>query len=315
MSKNRALSAAIVAFLVTGSVSIVVYSQTRGVFGKKRKRRARKSQSGARTDVVVIAGAVANPLTSAVYLELERRGFIVYVVAHSSDDERYIRSQSRADLIPLSLDLNDPFTAQNQTIQFQNLLARDHFAYDGAGPHRLHFAGLILVPDTQYPAARIEDITPEEWSDALHAKLLPTISITTHLLPSIQLHHANILLLTPSVTPALRLPTHSIQSTLFSALTGFLASLSTELPLTSSISHFKLGDIDIPSVTARQRRDGTSQPPPRFKPTPLRTLHNSLFDALVAPAPRRVYYVGRGSFTYEIIGKFVPPAWIGWMMG
>jgi hypothetical protein len=87
------------------------------------------------------------------------------------------------------------------------------------------------------------------------------------------------------------------------------------LPSTSSISHIKLGDIDIPSVTARQRREGTSPPPPRFKPTPLRTLHNSLFDALVAPAPRRVYYVGRGSFTYEIIGKFIPPAWIGWMMG
>jgi hypothetical protein len=312
ISKNRAISAAIVAFIVTGSVSAVVYSQTRNT---KRKRRARKSRSGARTDVVVVAGAVANPLTSAVYLDLERRGFVVYVISHGSDDERYIRSQSRADLIPLPFDIRDPFAAQEQTLRFQELLARDHFAYDGADAHRLHLAGLILVPDTQHAAARIEDITLEEWSDALHAKLLPTINTTTQLLPSITLHNSKILLLTPSVTPALRLPSHSIQTVLSSALTSFLSSLSAELaPSTASISHFKLGDIDIPSVTARQRREGIASPS-RFKPTPIRQLHNAVFDALVAPRPSRVYHIGRGSLTYDVIGKWVPPAWIAWMMG
>jgi hypothetical protein len=312
VSKNRALSAAIIAFIVTGSVSAVIYAQNRDT---KRKRRARKSRSGARTDVVVVAGTVANPLTSAVYLDLERRGFVVYVVSHGADDERYIRSQSRADLIPLSFDLNDPFAAQEQTLRFQSLLARDHFAYDGAESHRLNLVGLILVPDTEHAAVRIEDITPEEWSDALHAKLLSTINTTTQLLPSITLHNSKILLLIPSVTPALRLPSHSIQTVMSSALTSFLSSLSTELaPSSASISHFKLGDIDIPAVTARQRREGITIPS-RFKPTPIRHLHNSVFDALVAPRSSRVYHVGRGSLTYDIIGKWVPPVWIAWMMG
>jgi hypothetical protein len=158
-------------------------------------------------------------------------------------------------------------------------------------------------------------MTSEEWSDAIHAKLLPTINTTTQLLRSITLHNSKILLLAPSVTPALRLPSHSIQTVLSSALTSFLSSLSAELaPSSASVSHFKLGDIDIPSVTARQRREGIASPS-RFKPTPIRQLHNAVFDALVAPRPSSVYHVGRGSLTYDVIGEWVPPVWIAWMMG
>lgn len=280
----------------------------------KRKRRAKRSVSGARMDVVVIAGAVASPLTSALYLDLERRGFVVYVVANTREDEHYVRSQSRVDLLPLRMDLTDPFAAQEQMARFKNLLEREHIAFDGADPHRLNFTGFILVPDAQASPTTIDDISSEEWADALNAKVLNTIATTQLFLPTVREHKAKVLLLTPSVTPALKPPGHAIESTVYGALEGFTSTLSAELkPQGVSVSHFKLGNIDIPAVTARQRREGV--PKPLLKATPLRQLHDSVFDALVAKRPSRTWHVGRGSLAYEIIGGWVPSSVIGWMMG
>jgi NAD(P)-dependent dehydrogenase (short-subunit alcohol dehydrogenase family) len=311
VSRHRALTAAAVAFIVTGSVGALVYVKSKQ---NRRKRRARKSASGARTDVVVVAGAVANPLTSALYLDLERRGFVVYVVASTNEDEQYIRSQSRADLLPLQLDLLDPFTAQQQMTRFQHLLARDHQAAEGLEPHKLNFVGLIVAPDTQSIPARIEDISSEEWSDALNAKVLNTIATTQLFLPSITEHKAKILFLAPSVTPSLKLPMHAIESTTYGALEGFTSSLAVEMKEDGvAVSQFKLGNIDIPSITAKQRREG--QPKSRLRATPLRRLHDSVFDALVSSRPRRTWHIGRGSLAYDVIGSWMPAGALGWLMG
>lgn len=311
VQRHRALTAAAVAFLVTGSIGTFVYVKNKE---RRRKRRAKKSPSGARTEVVVVAGAVANPLASALYLDLERRGFVVYVVAHTPEDDHYIRSQSRADLLPLQVDLIDPYTAQEQLARFRNLLAREHRAFDEAEPHKLKFAGFILIPDTQSTPSRIEDICSEEWSDVLNAKVLNTIATTQFFLPSITEHKAKVFLLTPSVTPSLAPPLHALESTVYGALNGFIASLASEMREDGvPVSHFKLGNIDIPSVTARNRRDGVPQS--RLKATPLRRLHDSVFDALASSRSRRTWHVGRGSLAYDIIGTWMPAGALGWLMG
>lgn len=312
MERNRALSAAIIAFAVTGSVGALIYVQQNR--RRKGRRRAKKSASGARTDVVVVAGAVANPLTSALYLDLERRGFIVYVIANTSEEENYVRSQSRADLLPLHLDLLDPFTAQGQMARFHSLLAREHRAFDHAESHRLRFQGLILVPDTQTTPARIEEISSEEWSDALNARVLNTIATAQLFLPAVTEHKAKVLLLTPSVMPALKVPAHGVQSVVYGALEAFVSSLSAEAREDGvSVSHFKLGNIDIPSITAKQRRAGAAMP--RLKATPLRKLQEAVFDALVAKRPSRTWHVGRGSLAYDIVGSWTPAVAVGWLMG
>ncbi|WPH02665.1 Hypothetical protein R9X50_00553100 [Acrodontium crateriforme] len=311
ISRHKALTYALVAFVVTGSVGAIVFAKSRE---HKKKRRARRSASGARTDVVVVAGAVANPLTSALYLDLERRGFVVYVVANTSEDEHFIRAQSRVDLLPLHIDPVDPFHAQDQINRFTALLDREHQAFDRAEPHRLNFVGFIIAPDTQTTPARVDSISSEEWSNALNAKVLNTIATTQLFLPSIIEHKAKILLLTPAVTPALRLPRHAVESTVYGALKGFTSSLAAELQTEGiTVSHFKLGHIDVPSITAKQRREGITTP--RFKPTPLRQLHDSVFDAMVSKNPRATWHVGRGSLAYDIIGSWLPQTAIGWMMG
>lgn len=311
VSKHRALTAAAAAFVVTGSVGAFIFIRNKQ---HKRKRRARKSPSGARTDVVVVAGAVANPLTSALYLDLERRGFVVYVVANTSEDEHYIRSQNRVDLLPLQLDLVSPYAAREQLGRFHSLLAREHRAFDEAEPHKLNFIGLVLVPDTQSAPMRVEAISSEEWSDAFNAKVLNPIAITQLFLPSITEHKAKLLLLTPSVTPSLKPPNHALESTVYAALEAFTTSLASELKDTgATLSHFKLGSFDIPLSSSKHQHALT--PARRIKSTPLRQLHDSVFDVLVAKRPSRMVYVGRGSFAYDVIGRWVPRGVVGWMMG
>jgi NAD(P)-dependent dehydrogenase (short-subunit alcohol dehydrogenase family) len=314
IDKNRALTAAIVGFAVTGVVSTGIYVQNRKA---NRKRRARKSSSGARVDVVVVAGATSSPLASAVALDLERRGFVVYVATSSVEEEMYIRSLSRADLLPLPLALADPFAAQEQLSRFQHLLGREHVAFDGAEPHHLEFKGLILVPDTgAAPVGNIGGFASEEWSDMLNAKVLNTIATTQLFLPALIEHQSKILMLTPSITPALQLPGHAAENTIYAALRAFASTLAAEMSEQNTgviVSQFKLGNFDIPSVTAKQRRDG--QPTSKFKATPLRELNNTVFDTLMARKTTSMVRVGRGSLTYDIVGALAPQSIIGWMLG
>ncbi|KAM3420111.1 hypothetical protein BST61_g3413 [Cercospora zeina] len=312
--RHKALTAAAVAFLVTGSISAVVYIKSKDL---KRKRRARKSTSGARTDVVVVAGAVANPLTTALYLDLERRGFVVYVVTNTPEDEHYIRAQSRSDLHILSIRPveDDPYiTKQDSLDRFRHILSREHRAFDHAEPHRMHLKGLILVPDTaSSPPLRIADIRPSDWSDAFNTRLLQPITTLQLFLPILQ-PHSKILLLTPSVTPSLQLPLHSSETTTYHALESFLRTLSTETKSSGiQTCHFKLGNVDIPAVTVRQKREGTYTTS-RFKPTPLRHLQDAVFDQLVAKRAKQVVFVGRGSWAYHVIGKLMPSGLVAWMM-
>lgn len=149
------------------------------------------------------------------------------------------------------------------------------------------------------------------WSTALNAKVLNTILTTQQLLPLVTDFHSRILLLIPSVMSSLKAPNHAIESTVHSALEAFAASLASELrPLNVRLCHFKLGNIELPG--SKQRGDAAIS---RVKGTSIRKLHESVFDALQAKRPRRTWYVGRGSLTYDFIGGWMPAGVVSWMMG
>lgn len=102
VSRNRAITAAIIAFVGTGAV--VMYQQKKSY---TRKRRARRASNGARREVIVIAGPPSSPITKSLSLDLERRGFIVYVVVNSPEEEQIVQNESRVDVRPLLLDIVD----------------------------------------------------------------------------------------------------------------------------------------------------------------------------------------------------------------
>lgn len=100
VSEHRAVSAAIVAFVGTGA--IIIWRQRRA---DRTKRRAKRAKNGARTEVVVLAGSPQSPLTRSLSLDLERRGFIVYILVSSLFEEQVVQSEFRADIRPLHLDV------------------------------------------------------------------------------------------------------------------------------------------------------------------------------------------------------------------
>lgn len=65
---------------------------------------------------------------------------------------------------------------------------------------------------------------------------------------------------------------------------------------------------------ARQRLEQKGKKP--VKGVSMRELHNGVFDAIVRCKGRnRTVFVGRGSRTYDLVGKWVPSGMVGWMMG
>ena len=310
-----------------------------------RKRRARRASNGARREVVVIAGPPNSPITRSLSADLERRGFIVYIVCSSMDEEQQVLSEARADVRPLLLDIADTMGTRQAMERFHGLLTRPHVAFAGASPHTLNLRGVVLVPDLIFPTGPIETIDAELWSDGLNAKVLHTIAVTQALLPSISAFKSRVLMLTPSTVASLRPPFHSVETTIVSALEGFLASLRAELgTLGIDVIQFRLGTFDYSNVGPKHEVQTKTETSPLVWPSTtrrlygsnfanqtrvaqsrgvngagrgsgLRELHNAVFDAMTQRWPRAVWCVGRGSVTYGLVGAWVPAGVVGWMMG
>jgi uncharacterized protein (UPF0333 family) len=101
ISKNKILTGVIVLFS-GGAIYYVVRGRS-----SRKKRRAKRAGNGARLEVVVIAGSPSEPITRSISLDLERRGFIVYVVCNTVEEEVLVQNESRADIRPLMIDIVD----------------------------------------------------------------------------------------------------------------------------------------------------------------------------------------------------------------
>ena len=113
VSEHRAITAAIVAFAGTGA--FIIWRRRRA---DQAKRRAKRAKNGARTEVVVLAGSPHSPLSKSLSLDLEKRGFIVYIPVSSKLEEQLIQSETRADIRPLRLDITS--VSYNPRFPFSN---------------------------------------------------------------------------------------------------------------------------------------------------------------------------------------------------
>lgn len=121
--RNRALAAAIIAFAGTSGV---LYLSRKTLLQKRRK--ARKAANGCRKEIIVIAGSPHEPMTRSIANDLERRGFIVYVTVMSGDEERLVRAEGRADILPLWIDI---------TSVRCNMLSQNFLLTRARSPHRI----------------------------------------------------------------------------------------------------------------------------------------------------------------------------------
>jgi hypothetical protein len=105
MSRNRALTAAIIAFVSTGAIGGLLFFS--GNLTRKRLRKAKKSKSGARKEAIVVAGNPTTPMIRSVLSDLDKRGFVVYVIVTNMEEKLAVEREGKADVIPLSLELSD----------------------------------------------------------------------------------------------------------------------------------------------------------------------------------------------------------------
>lgn len=97
--------------VLTGVVVVVVgyvsYKTVKKSKLLRKSRRAKRARNGGRLEVVVIAGSPTLPLTKSLSLDMERRGFIVYIVCGTMEDEVMVQNLSRPDIKPLTIDITD----------------------------------------------------------------------------------------------------------------------------------------------------------------------------------------------------------------
>ncbi|KUL87459.1 hypothetical protein ZTR_04531 [Talaromyces verruculosus] len=253
--RNRAWAAAFVAFFGTGAV---LYLGSRTFDNKKR--RARRAGNGARKEIVVIAGSPHEPMTRAIAEDLERRGFIVYVVVQSAEEEHTIQMQNRSDIRALHLDLtmtpSTPSEIHPALHGIYSLISQPQSPAPGIQPHTCQLSGLIILPSLNYPTGPIPTITASSWADTINTRLLSPILITQLFIPLLthRNHSSSIVFLYPSISSSLSAPYAGPEVAVTRALSGFATSLRQELrllqfgngsPCNVDVVEMKLGNIDL----------------------------------------------------------------------
>lgn len=115
-SRHKLLTGLVV--LTAGALAYRGYKKSKYC---RKTRRARRARNGGRLEVVVVAGDPKLPLTRSLSLDLERRGFIVYIACNTLDDEAMVQNLSRPDVRPLGIDITDVWLIPKDIISILRL--------------------------------------------------------------------------------------------------------------------------------------------------------------------------------------------------
>ncbi|KAJ5848855.1 hypothetical protein N7534_008173 [Penicillium rubens] len=347
MGRNRAFTAAILAFIGTG---VVLYYGNKKLHGKRRK--ARRASNGARKEIVVVAGSPHEPMTRAIAMDLERRGYIVYVTVSSADEEHIVKAENRVDVKALWLDLtttsSSPSEIHPSLQELRSLITQPQSPIAGVPPHTCQLSGLIVVPSPNYSSGPVATIPPSSWADTCrHSSPLLTL----------RSNNSTIVFAYPSISSSLSAPFAGPEVATARAISGFAASLRQELRLLEQgnvdVVELQLGNIDLgPTYRSGQnqiagtevlawstqqralyasqylssveQRPVASAGPSTVRGSPARNLHYAILDALEPTSrdmfgrkvsKKSVLYVGRGARSYSLIGAWVPSGLVALMMG
>jgi len=328
IDRNRAVTAAIVAF--AGTSAVLVWRRQRL---NKRKRKARRGALGAKVEAIVLAGPPESQLTRSLASDLEKRGFLVYIPTDSLAGEQMVAAEGKHDIMPMHLDLSSVDSIASSLTKFTNDLSRV------TRSQPVHIASLIVLPnEDSHPRLPISALDSSMWSnsiylnlqrpiDLIHAfvPLLQTqLSIPTRTNPPTPTPPTTIVVLTPGIASSLPLPDHATEAVANAGLASFLRTLRCEIPPSLQVSHIQMGAIDLGDskrqVVLHDRSRSTSPAAPpgarsdRADWTPARTLHHAVFDALTGRTGGTTF-VGRGARTYAFVGKYMPSNLARWMVG
>ncbi|KAI5462140.1 hypothetical protein BGZ63DRAFT_443061 [Mariannaea sp. PMI_226] len=257
VARNKILTGVVV--LTFGTVAYKGYMASRSC---KKTRRAKRAKNGGRTEVVVIAGSPTLPLTKSLSLDMERRGFIVFVVCNAAEDESLVSALARPDIRPLSIDTTDPPSAGSAIERFAQYLQSPQTPGPKLKPNQLTLKSVILIPSLHYQTSPIATIPPSSFANLFYTHLLQPILTIQAFLPLLTSRlnpigekwiPPKVLVFTPSIISSINPPFHAPEATVCSALSAFTEVLTAELrPLEIPVTHMQLGTFDFSSfVPAR----------------------------------------------------------------
>ena len=351
ISDNRTAVACALAF--TGTTVWLIHRRRRH---RCRRRRARKNANGSKREVVILAGTYHDPLCRSVALDLYRRGYIVYVTVSSASEEKAIYSE-KIGLQPLWMDLTSAVPSPGTDVHpnflpVQNLLRSRPTSSPSQNPHPFTLAGLVLLPSLSYPSGPLAATPPSTIIDTANTHLLSPIVtlqqyLTLHqrlLLSQSNAPSPTIVLATPSIAASLPTSNNPLETALSTALRSLLPGLRQSLPSTPIVD-LRIGNIDLSTVISRtlQTHSPSSTAPnlasqlslpwhwhpsthtadlqsyfASTSATPVRELHNAIFDALLPARDLKLFgsrrwrvkgrketvtFVGRGARIYDIVGR------------
>ncbi|OAA73856.1 hypothetical protein ISF_00757 [Cordyceps fumosorosea ARSEF 2679] len=265
VSKHKILTGVVV--IVCGTAVFKGYQKSKFM---RKTRRAKRARNGGRTEVVVVAGSPTLPLTKSLALDMERRGFIVYVVCDAPEDERTVQSYARQDISPLKIDTTNPPSAGSAIEKFAAYLQSPHAPGPHIKPNQLTLRSVILIPSLHYQTSPIATIPPSSFADLFNTHLLHPILTIQAFLPLLTSRlqpigekwvPPKVMVLTPSIISSINPPFHAPEATVCSALSAFTEVLTAELrPLDIPVTHMQLGTFDFAGfVPARNLAIGQGQ--------------------------------------------------------
>lgn len=259
--------------VATGTVAYRTYRASESL---RKTRRAKRARNGGRVEVVMIAGSPALPLTRSLALDLERKGFIVFIVCNSHEDEDLVKGLARPDIRSFGIDITDPTNAGNSIENFARYLQTPHAAIPNGKKHNVQLKSVILIPSLNYQTSPIATIPPSSFADIFNTHLLhPILTVQAFLPlltsrlptgPSTELikpkdqdrkeSSPKVLVFTPSIISSINPPFHAPEATVCSALAAFTEVLAGELnPLQIPVTHIQLGTFDFTSFTPASQQN------------------------------------------------------------
>lgn len=243
-----------------------------------RKRRAKKFSNGAKKEIVVLAcSSFHDPLTKSLAIDLERRGYIVFVTVSSSEEDSLVRSEAKPDVRSLWMDLTSSVPNPEVDIHPNLEYIREMISYTSntlssgsmKPPPFVHsernysLAGVVVLPGSSgYPAGPFLTIPPSDLVDTLNTRLISTVVTVQQFLPLLTNHSsssspATIILAYPSIPLSLSSPLQTPEILITSSLSAFTCSLRHELQQQSAdvrVTELKLGNFDFGNTPSKRSR-------------------------------------------------------------
>ena len=228
--------------------------------------------------VVLACSSFHDPLARSLAVDLERRGYIVFITVSSTEEDSLVQQEAKEDIRPLWMDLTssvpNPAVDIHPNLESIKQLITDndiHGAGNRSKPHALFFseanhilAGLVVLPgSTGYPEGQLLGLQTSDLVDTLNTRMISPIITIQQFLPLLKNHSSeswpsSVIFAYPSIPSTLSPPYQTSEILTTAAIPAFIKSLRRELRLCEThirIGELRLGNFDLGTTSQTRSRE------------------------------------------------------------